>query len=86
MPNTDTVRYTADEEFPDLLQHNNILARCLTLEIYKKLRSVQTPSGFTIDDVIQTGVDNPGNREIVFSDVGCICETFVILCWKWAEK
>jgi len=61
MPNTDTVRYRADEEFPDLLQHNNILAKCLTLEIYKKLRSVQTSSGFTIDDVIQTGVDNPGN-------------------------
>ena len=61
MPNTDTVRYTADEEFPDLQNHNNHLARCLTLETYKKLRSVQTPSGFTIDNAIQTGVDNPGN-------------------------
>lgn len=65
MPNTDTVRYIAEEEFPDLSQHNNILAQCLTVDIYKKLRSVQTKTGFTIDNVIQTGVDNPGKVAIV---------------------
>lgn len=32
----------------------------LTKEIYGKLRGKSTPSGFTVDDVIQTGVDNPG--------------------------
>lgn len=32
----------------------------LNKEIYGKLRGKSTPSGFTLDDVIQTGVDNPG--------------------------
>lgn len=32
----------------------------LNKEIYGKLRGKSTPSGFTVDDVIQTGVDNPG--------------------------
>lgn len=35
----------------------------LTKEIYGKLRGKSTPSGFTVDDVIQTGVDNPGKKE-----------------------
>merc|ERR1712243_462420 len=30
----------------------------------------QTPSGFTLDDVIQTGVDNPGHPFIM--TVGCV--------------
>ena len=36
------------------------MAKVLTKEIYGKLRDKQTPSGYTLDDVIQTGVDNPG--------------------------
>ena len=60
MPNTNTTKYTADEEYPDLSQHNNYMAKCLSLDIYKKLRARQTPNGFTIDNAIQTGVDNPG--------------------------
>lgn len=39
---------------------NPCLMQVLTKEIYSKLRSKSTPSGFTLDDVIQTGVDNPG--------------------------
>merc|ERR1712243_288890 len=35
-----------------------------------KLRDKQTPSGFTLDDVIQTGVDNPGHPFIM--TVGCV--------------
>ena len=47
------------------LQHNNWMAKCLTREIYAKLRDRATPSGFTLDNVIQTGVDNPGHPFIM---------------------
>lgn len=53
-------RLSAEEEYPDLSQHNNYMAKVLTLDMYKKLQERATPSGFTIDRVIQTGVDNPG--------------------------
>ncbi len=36
--------------------------------LYAKLRDLRTPNGFTIDDVIQTGVDNVGK----FSTTGCV--------------
>lgn len=51
---------SAEDEFPDLSKHNNHMAKVLTLPIYKKLRERVTPNGFTIEGVIQTGVDNPG--------------------------
>ncbi|KAB0398552.1 hypothetical protein E2I00_009903 [Balaenoptera physalus] len=53
------LNFKAEEEYPDLSKHNNYMAKALTPEIYKKLRDKETPSGFTVDDVIQTGVDNP---------------------------
>ncbi|XP_069602280.1 creatine kinase M-type [Ranitomeya imitator] len=64
------LNYSVEEEFPDLTKHNNHMAKALTLDIYKKLRDKQTPSGFTLDDVIQTGVDNPGHPFIM--TVGCV--------------
>lgn len=54
------LNYKVEEEYPDLTKHNNHMAKVLTMEMYGKLRDKQTPSGFTVDDVIQTGVDNPG--------------------------
>ncbi|NWI96588.1 KCRB kinase, partial [Pitta sordida] len=54
------MKCSAEEEYPDLKAHNNHMAKVLTLDMYKKLRDKQTPSGFTLDDCIQTGVDNPG--------------------------
>lgn len=54
------VRLSAEEEFPDLRNYNNHMAKVLTFAMYKRLRSRMTPGGFTLDDVIQTGVDNPG--------------------------
>lgn len=53
-------RLSAEDEYPDLSQHNNYMAKVLTQDMYKKLRERATPNGFTIDHVIQTGVDNPG--------------------------
>ncbi|NXX22616.1 KCRM kinase, partial [Podargus strigoides] len=54
------LKYSPEEEFPDLSQHNNHMAKVLTPALYQRLRDKETPSGFTLDDVIQTGVDNPG--------------------------
>nr|XP_056707017.1 creatine kinase B-type isoform X1 [Euleptes europaea] len=64
------MKYSAEDEYPDLSAHNNHMAKVLTLELYSKLRGKQTPSGFTVDDVIQTGVDNPGHPFIM--TVGCV--------------
>lgn len=49
-----------EEEFPDLSLHNNHMAKVIKKDLYEKLRGKSTPSGFTLDDCIQTGVDNPG--------------------------
>ncbi|XP_005991657.1 creatine kinase, muscle b [Latimeria chalumnae] len=64
------LNYSSEEEYPDLKLHNNHMAKAMTPEIYKKLRDKQTPSGFTLDDIIQTGVDNPGHPFIM--TVGCV--------------
>ncbi|KAJ6663620.1 hypothetical protein lerEdw1_009699 [Lerista edwardsae] len=64
------LNFKDEEEYPDLSKHNNHMAKCLTKEIYKQLRDKETPSGFTLDDVIQTGVDNPGHPFIM--TVGCV--------------
>lgn len=56
------LKYTSEQEYPDLSKHNNHMAKILTPAMYERLRSKQTPSGFTLDDVIQTGVDNPGKN------------------------
>lgn len=57
------LNYTVEDEYPDLSKHNNHMAQELTKEIYGKLRDKQTPSGYTLDDVIQTGIDNPGKAQ-----------------------
>ena len=48
-------------DFPDLTQHNNCMANYLTPKLYAKLRDRVTPNGYTLDQAIQTGVDNPGH-------------------------
>ena len=58
--NTKQKDYKPSEDFPDLSKHNNWMAKVLTPAIYAKYRDVVTPSGFTFDTAIQTGVDNPG--------------------------
>lgn len=70
MPNLNTAKYTGDEEMPDLSKHNNWMSKVMTPELYKRMRARQTKSGFTIDDVIQTGIDNPGHPFIM--TVGCV--------------
>ncbi|RMC20636.1 hypothetical protein DUI87_01488 [Hirundo rustica rustica] len=48
-------------DYPDLRKHNNCMAECLTPAIYARLRDKMTPNGYTLDQCIQTGVDNPGH-------------------------
>ncbi|NXY00605.1 KCRU kinase, partial [Centropus bengalensis] len=48
-------------EYPDLRKHNNCMATSLTPAIYARLCDKVTPNGWTLDQCIQTGVDNPGH-------------------------
>merc|ERR1712024_360188 len=52
--------------------HNNWMAKVLTKnpDMYQKYRDVKTPNGYTFDQCIQTGVDNPGHPFIM--TVGCV--------------
>jgi len=65
MAKPNQAKYPADEDFPDLTKHNNWMAKCLNREMYALLRDRATPSGYTLDNVIQTGVDNPGHPFIM---------------------
>ncbi|XP_033647574.1 creatine kinase, flagellar-like [Asterias rubens] len=51
--------------YPDLKKHNNYMAKCLTPAIYDKLCNLKTKTGFTVDNCMQTGVDNPGHPFIM---------------------
>ncbi|KAL7846712.1 hypothetical protein SRHO_G00216920 [Serrasalmus rhombeus] len=53
--------YPPSADYPDLRKHNNCMASALTPAIYAKLRDKITPNNWTIDQCIQTGVDNPGH-------------------------
>ena len=58
--NKNQAKYPSKEDFPDFSKHNNHMAHCMSEDIYNKLRDKCTPSGYTLDMAIQTGVDNPG--------------------------
>lgn len=70
MSNLNKSKYTAEDEYPELENHKNHMAHVLTLEMYKHLRAKQTPSGFTIDHVIQSGVCNQGHPYVMAD--GCV--------------
>ncbi|KAG9353584.1 hypothetical protein JZ751_011704 [Albula glossodonta] len=53
--------YPPSSDFPDLRKHNNCMASALTPAIYAKLRDKLTPNNWSLDQCIQTGVDNPGH-------------------------
>ncbi|NXC27336.1 KCRB kinase, partial [Campylorhamphus procurvoides] len=74
------MKHSADEEYPDLKAHNNHMAKVLTPDLYKKLRDKQTPSGFTLDDCIQTGVDNPDSSKGMALLRGCAPSSHVPCC------
>ncbi len=51
MANLAQKKYPASEDYPELSKHNNWMAKCLSPDIYAKLRDVYTPNGVTIDQV-----------------------------------
>ncbi|KAG1957065.1 creatine kinase S-type, mitochondrial isoform X2 [Pimephales promelas] len=53
--------YPPSADFPDLRKHNNCMAAALTPSIYGRLRDKLTPNNWSLDQCIQTGVDNPGH-------------------------
>nr|AAS72896.1 creatine kinase CK3 [Tethya aurantium] len=63
-------KFPPSADYPDLSKHNNWMAKCITPEIYEKLRDKTTPAGYTLDECIQTGIDNPGHPFIM--TVGCV--------------
>ncbi|XP_067871304.1 creatine kinase U-type, mitochondrial-like [Heterodontus francisci] len=52
--------YPASADYPYLRKHYNSMSSYLTPGTYAKLRDKATSSGWTLDQCIQTGVDNPG--------------------------
>ena len=56
-----SLREICSPSYPDLKSHFNLMSRHLTPPIYHRLSQVKTASGFTIDQAIQTGIDNPGD-------------------------
>lgn len=58
-------KYTAQQDYPDFSKSNNWMSKSLTPEIYAQLREKTTPGGYTLDNAIQTGVDNPGHPFIM---------------------
>ncbi|XP_071825362.1 creatine kinase U-type, mitochondrial-like isoform X2 [Apostichopus japonicus] len=56
-----SVQFPASMNYPDLKKHNNVMASHLTPAIYAELSRKVTPNGCTLDECIQTGVDNPGH-------------------------
>ena len=56
--------------YPDLTKHNNWMSRVMTKELYDRMIVLQTKNGTTFNDIIQTGVDNPGHPFIM--TVGCV--------------
>ncbi|XP_056093756.1 creatine kinase S-type, mitochondrial isoform X2 [Rhinichthys klamathensis goyatoka] len=53
--------YPPSADYPDLRKHNNCMAAALTPAIYGHLRDKLTPNNWSLDQCIQTGVDNPGH-------------------------
>ncbi|XP_056314475.1 creatine kinase S-type, mitochondrial [Danio aesculapii] len=56
-----TKLYPPSADFPDLRKHNNCMASALTPAVYGRLRDKLTPNNWSVDQCIQTGVDNPGH-------------------------
>ncbi|XP_013382212.1 creatine kinase M-type [Lingula anatina] len=63
--NLNQKNFDPEQDYPELSKHNNWMAKCLTKEIYAANRDKVTKFGVTLDQCIQTGVDNPGHPFIM---------------------
>ncbi|KAJ9444495.1 Glycocyamine kinase, partial [Diplonema papillatum] len=73
-------RHTKDARFsdyPDFTGHHTVVAKKLTHSMYNHMKHMKTPSGFTLDECIQAGVDLKGSAlgrkdaGLVAGDVEC---------------
>lgn len=62
MPGKGGARYRGD--MPDLSKHGNWMAKCLTPENWAKYKDAKTPSGFSFQECIRTGIMNEGHPHI----------------------
>jgi creatine kinase len=65
-------KFPASCNYPELSKHNNCMAKVLRdrPDLFNKYNEIETPNGYTFDQAIQTGVDNPGHPHIY--TVGCV--------------
>ena len=55
----------------------SMLCRFLTPEVFDALRGVQTSNGFTLEQAIRSGVENPDSSIGVYAGDG---ESYILLC------
>eukprot|EP00899_Mesostigma_viride_P020486 jgi/Mesvir1/28439/Mv15862-RA.2 len=62
-----------DNDFPVFTaEHDSVMAKCVTPRLYDKLKGKKSQCGFTIDDVIRPGYDNPYlNPGLAAADEDC---------------
>lgn len=54
-----------EDGYPDLSNHNNLMAQVLTKDMWLKLKDIKSDMGYTFDEAIRTGVYNPGHPHIM---------------------
>lgn len=61
------IRMNLAKNAPDLEKHNNHMGHVLKNNpgMYERMAALTTPGGYTFDNAIQTGVDNPGHPFIM---------------------
>ncbi|XP_078286140.1 creatine kinase U-type, mitochondrial-like [Rhinoraja longicauda] len=64
--------YPASADYPDFRKHKNLLSSYLTPDIYARLRDKTTSGGCTLDQCIQTGVDNPSHDHSFIKSIGIV--------------
>ena len=68
-------KFPASADYPELSKHNNWMSKCLTPEIYEKLRDKVTPNGYTLDECIQTG--EIGLHKMCYRVPVCQCAIYI---------
>ncbi|XP_036402033.1 creatine kinase M-type-like [Megalops cyprinoides] len=75
-------RGTPEEEFPSLDRNYTVMGRILTLNMYKRQYNRATDSGVIFSDVIQPGLEDPGQLSGPVS-VGCLAgdaQCYILFC------
>ncbi|KAI1886349.1 hypothetical protein AGOR_G00213080 [Albula goreensis] len=77
-------RGSPEEEFPDLKRNGTVMARILTLSMYKRQYNRATDSGVIFDDVIRPGLEDPAPGQATGpAAVGCLAgdaQSYILFC------